>query len=146
MARFRAGAGPCRAVIEYFPAVRGVHVVAALTSGALFLLRGAAMWRGSGWGMAAPVRRLSYAIDTVLLAAALALAGGLRLVPFADRWLTTKLALVVLYVVLGSLALKRAPTPSARRACLLAALLAYAAILVVARDHGAARWALAAGR
>ena len=91
------------------------------------------------------MRWTSYAIDTVLLAAAVTLAGGLRLVPFADRWLTTKLALVVLYVVLGSLALKRAPTPSARRACLLAALLAFVAVVVVARDHGAARWALAAG-
>jgi uncharacterized membrane protein SirB2 len=137
--------GRCSTVIEYLPSVRALHVAAALTSGALFALRGLAMWRGTSLGMAAPVRWTSYAIDTVLLAAAITLACWLRLVPFVDRWLTTKLALVILYVVLGSLALKRAPTPAARRLCLGLALLAFVAVYLVARDHGAARWALAAG-
>jgi uncharacterized membrane protein SirB2 len=130
-------------VIEYFPSVRSVHVAAALTSGALFALRGLAMWRGSGVGMSAPVRWASYAIDTILLAAAVALAYWLQLVPLVDRWLTTKLALVVLYVVLGSLALKRAPTRATRRLSLVLALLVFLAVYLVARDHGAARWALA---
>jgi uncharacterized membrane protein SirB2 len=130
-------------VIEYFPSVRSVHVAAALTSGALFALRGVAMWRGSGVGMSAPVRWASYAIDTILLAAAVALAYGLQLVPLVDRWLTTKLALVILYVVLGSLALKRAPTRATRPLCLVLALLVFLAVYLVARDHGAARWALA---
>jgi uncharacterized membrane protein SirB2 len=132
-------------VIEYFPSVRSVHVAAALTSGALFALRGLAMWRGSGVGMSAPVRWASYAIDTILLAAAVALAYWLQLVPLFDRWLTTKLALVVLYVVLGSLALKRAPTRATRRLSLVLALLVFLAVYLVARDHGAARWALADG-
>lgn len=125
--------------------MRSVHVAAALTSGALFALRGLAMWRGSGVGMSAPVRWASYAIDTVLLTAAVALAYWLHLVPFVDRWLTTKLALVILYVVLGSMALKRAPSPGARRLCLVLALLAFLAVYLVARDHGAAHWGLAAG-
>jgi uncharacterized membrane protein SirB2 len=129
---------------EYFVSVRSLHVAAALTSGALFALRGLAMWRGSSLGMSAPVRWTSYAIDTVLLAAAVTLAYGLRLVPFADRWLTTKVALVVLYVVLGSLALKRAPTSATRRLSFGLALLTFLAVYLVARDHGAARWALAA--
>jgi len=133
-------------MIDAFPIVRAVHVTAALTSGTLFLMRGVAMWRGSGWGLSAPVRWLSYAIDTVLLAAAVALAYTLHLVPLADRWLTTKLVLVVLYVVLGSLALRRAPTRLARRICLVAALAVFVTVYLVARDHGAARWALAGGR
>lgn len=132
-------------MIEYFPSVRAVHVAAALASGALFALRGLAMWRGSSLGMSAPVRWASYAIDTILLAAAVTLAHGLHLVPFVDRWLTTKLALVVLYIVLGSLALKRAPTRAARRLSLVLALLVFLAVYVVARDHGAVRWDLADG-
>jgi uncharacterized membrane protein SirB2 len=131
-------------VTEHFLSIRSVHVAAALASGGLFLLRGIAMWRGSSLGMAAPVRLTSYAIDTVLLGAAVLLASMLHRVPLVDRWLTTKLGLVVLYVVLGSLALKRAPTPRARRACLLAALLVFATIVVVASDHGAVHWGLAA--
>lgn len=127
-------------MIEHFGEIRALHVAAALASGALFLLRGLAMWNGSGLGMAAPVRYLSYAIDTVLLGAAVALATLLQRVPFADRWITAKLALVVLYVVLGSLALKRAPTPRARRLCLVAALVTFVAIYLVARSRGVTWW------
>ena len=137
--------GP-RRVIEHFVTIRVVHVAAALASGLLFLLRGVAMWRGSAWAGSARVRWLSYAIDTLLLVAAVVLATMLRLVPLVDARLTTKIGLVALYIVLGSLALKRAPTMRARRICLVGALLVFAAILVVARDHGAVHWALAAIR
>ena len=128
-------------VLEHFEQIRTLHVAAALGSGSLFLLRGLAMLAGSGLGMAAPVRYLSYAIDSVLLGAAIALATMLRLVPLVDPWITAKVGLVVLYVVLGSMALKRAPTPGARRACLVAALLVFATIFAVARSHGAGAWA-----
>jgi uncharacterized membrane protein SirB2 len=132
-------------MIEHLAAARAVHVAAVLSSGTLFLLRGIAMWRGSGLGMSAPVRWLSYAVDTLLLAAAVTLAIGLQLMPFVDRWLTTKILLVTLYVVLGSLALKRAPTARLRRICLVAALLVFGLVYAVARDHGAVRWAIAGG-
>ena len=129
--------------MEHFGLVRTLHIVAALTSGTLFLLRGIAMWRGSSIGMSAPVRWLSVSIDTVLFAAAIALATWLGLVPLVDRWQTTKLLLVLLYIVLGSLALKRAPSRGARRLCLIAALLVYFAIYSVARNHGADLWSAA---
>jgi len=61
-------------VLEHFEQIRTLHVAAALGSGSLFLLRGLAMLAGSWLGMAAPVRYLSYAIDSVLLGAAIALA------------------------------------------------------------------------
>lgn len=77
----------------------------------------------------------------MLLTAAIALATMLQRVPLRDPWITTKVGLVLLYVVLGSLALKRAPTPLARRLCLVAALLTFALIYAVARSHGAATWA-----
>jgi uncharacterized membrane protein SirB2 len=132
-------------VIEHFEGIRALHVGAALASGTLFLMRGLAMWNGSRLGMAAPVRYLSYAIDTVLLGAAVALATMLQRIPLADRWLTTKLALVVLYIVLGSLALRRAPTARARRACLVAALLVFAAIYLVARSRASGWWVATGG-
>jgi uncharacterized membrane protein SirB2 len=131
------------ALIEHFNEIRALHIGAALASGSLFLLRGLAMWNGSRLGMAAPVRYLSYAIDTLLLGAAVTLATLLHRVPPADRWLTTKIALVLLYVVLGSLALKRAPTPRARRLCLVAASLAFGAIYLVARSRTADWWVAA---
>jgi len=55
--------------------------------------------------------------------------------PFAQLWLTVKIALVVLYVILGSFALKRGRTPRARLACLIAALLVYGMIVSIAWTH-----------
>jgi uncharacterized membrane protein SirB2 len=128
-------------VIEYYEQIRILHVAAALASGGLFALRGVAMWVGSPRGMAAAVRYLSYAIDTLLLGAAVSLATLLQRVPLVDRWITTKIVLVLAYIALGSLALRRAPTLRARRASLIAALLTFAAILWVALHRGATFWA-----
>ena len=54
---------------------------------------------------------------------------------FANGWLAVKLVLLVAYVVLGSLALKRARTPRARAACFCAALLRIRLHVGVARTH-----------
>ena len=62
--------------------------------------------------MAAPLRYLSYTIDTVLLTAAMMLSSILRMYPFVHSWLTAKVVLLVVYVVLGSFALKRGRTAS----------------------------------
>lgn len=126
---------------ELYPTIRLLHIAAVAMSGGLFFVRGLGVAGGAAWAMAAPLRYLSYAIDTVLLGAAVTLATLLHRVPLADRWLTTKVALVVLYVVLGSLALKRAPSARARRLCLVAALATFGAIFLVARSRGAAWWA-----
>ena len=85
--------------------------------------------------MAWPVRYLSYTIDTVLLTGALMLATVLRQYPFVHAWLTVKVLLLVVYVVLGSLALRYAPTRRTPIACGVSALLVYLAIISVARAH-----------
>ena len=86
--------------------------------------------------MAAPLRYLSYSIDSALLTAALMLLVVLKLNPFTTGWLLTKLVLLVIYIVLGTLALKRAPTPRARWICYFAALAVFA--LVVSAGGGIA--------
>jgi uncharacterized membrane protein SirB2 len=85
--------------------------------------------------MAAPLRYLSYTIDTVLLTAALMLLTALKLNPFVVPWLSVKLALLVVYVVLGSLALKRARTRRSRAAFYVAALATFGFMYFVARAH-----------
>ena len=92
--------------------------------------------------MAAPVRFASYTIDTVLLTAALMLLTMLPAAMFANGWLTTKLILVVVYVVLGTLALKRGRTTRARAICYLAALFAFGTIIGIALAHHPLGWLL----
>lgn len=122
-------------MIEFYPQIKAVHIAAVMASGMLFLLRGAAVQLGAPWAMAAPLRYLSYSIDTVLLTAALMLATILHQYPFAHGWLTAKVLLLVCYVVLGSLALKRGRTPAMRTSCWIAALLVYLFIVSIARAH-----------
>jgi uncharacterized membrane protein SirB2 len=122
-------------MIEFYLQIKSVHVAMVITSGLLFALRGAAVLAGMRWAMAAPLRYLSYAIDTTLLTAALMLLTALKLNPFVVPWLAMKLTLLVLYVVLGSLALKRALSRGARAAFYVAALATYGFMYFVARAH-----------
>lgn len=122
-------------MIEFYPQIKLIHIVAVLTSGFLFLFRGAALHAGHTWAMAPALRYLSYSVDTVLLTAALILATLLHQYPFVHGWLTTKVLLLVVYIVLGTFALKRGATRRIRMLCWLAALLVYGFIISVARAH-----------
>ena len=127
-------------MIEFYPQIRAVHISAVLASGTLFALRGAGVLRGMRWPLAAPLRYLSYSIDTTLLTAALMLVAMLPAAVFANHWLTVKLGLLVLYVVLGSFALKRGRSAGVRAICFAAAVAVYIFMFGVARTHQPFGW------
>lgn len=128
-------------MIEFYAQIKAVHILCVLLSGALFALRGSLVLVGrDGVAHWAPVRYLSYAIDTALLTVALMLLTILPGAVFANGWLTVKLMLLALYVALGMLALKRARTPRLRLAFYLAALLVYVNMLGIARLHHPFGW------
>ena len=129
-------------MIEFYPAIRHVHILAVILSGSLFALRGIGMLMQSRWHQAPGVRYLSYSIDTVLLTAAMLLVVILPAAMFANHWLSVKLVLIVVYVVLGVFALRRGRTTRIRTACYFAALLAFAAIVGIARAHHPLGWLL----
>lgn len=134
-----AAAGPDSltrmALIDYYLPVKQAHIGLVTASGLLFALRGAAVQTGQPWAMQRPWRLLSYAIDSGLLAAALLLWAMLRIDPLAQAWLGTKLLLLGVYIVLGSLALKRGRTPAGRRVAYVAALATYGFMATVALAH-----------
>jgi len=121
-------------MIEFYPQIKLVHIAAIVCSGALFFLRGSSALAGLRWPMAAPVRYLSYTVDTVLLTAALMLLTILPGALFANGWLLVKVVLVVTYVVLGALAMRCKRTRT-RVAMFVLALLTYAQIYAIARAH-----------
>ena len=112
-----------------------MHVAAVIASGSLFAIRGMGVLAGASWPMFAPLRYLTYTVDTVLLTAALMLATLLHQYPFVHAWLTVKVLLLVMYIVLGTFALKRGRTRQARASCFVAAVLVYLFIVSVARAH-----------
>jgi uncharacterized membrane protein SirB2 len=128
-------------VLAYYLQIKWVHIAAVIASGSLFALRGLLLQLGAGgFAMAWPLRFLSYAIDTVLLTAALMLFTLLPHAMFANGWLATKLLLLPVYVVLGSFALKRGRTPRVRTASWCAALFVYATMVGIARAHHPLGW------
>lgn len=80
-------------------------------------------------------RFCSYVIDSALLGAAVFLATMLHQYPFVDAWLTVKVVLLVVYIALGMLALRRGHTLHTRTVYFFAALLTYGFIVSVAITH-----------
>ena len=122
-------------MIELYPQIKHAHIGLVMVSVALFALRGAAVQAGMRWPRARPVRLASYAIDTGLLAAGLWLVAILPGGFFANGWLTAKLVLLVVYVVLGVFAMRRARSRIGRALCYVAALATFAMIYGIARAH-----------
>jgi uncharacterized membrane protein SirB2 len=129
-------------MLEFYPQIRYIHILAVTLSGSLFAVRGLGILMGMRWPQWAVVRYASYTIDTVLLTAALMLLTILPGAMFGNGWLTLKVLLVVVYVVLGVYALRRGRTPRVRAACYLLALFVFFWIVGIARMHHPAGWLL----
>lgn len=105
-----------------YPLLKSLHIALVSASLSLFASRGLAVLWGARWPMQRVVRRASVLIDSALLAAGGGLWWMLQLNLTQHAWLLTKLILLVVYVLLGTWALKRAPTPAAKALCLALAL------------------------
>ena len=85
------------------------------------------------------VRVAPHIIDTVFLVAGLALAGMLG-AGAAAPWLYTKIALLVVYIVVGTYAIKRGSTPLHRGVAAIIAVLIFIYIVGIALTHNPASW------
>lgn len=120
---------------DYYSQIKSVHVHAIGLSFAIFFLRGLLMLMHSKFTHHVALRYASYTVDTVLLAAALMLSAMLHQYPFVHAWLTAKVLLLLAYIVLGVLALRRARSRQAQILAFIAACLVFAMIYAVARAH-----------
>jgi len=120
----------------WYTALRHIHMTSVALSGVFFLVRAIAVnLAGAGWPRLRPVRMGSYAIDTVLLASAIALTVVTGQYPFADSWLTVKVALLVVYIALGIIALRPARPAPVRLVATVAAVTVFLFIVTVARTQ-----------
>ena len=93
-----------------YAALKLVHVGSAALSIAGFVGRGFLMLQAAPLLQTRFVRVAPHVVDTVLLASALGLAWTSRQYPVRQGWLTAKVAGLLAYVVLGSIALKHGRT------------------------------------
>ena len=119
-------------LIEHYAALRHLHLTMVGASVAWFALRAFASLAGARWPLALWARATSWVVDTALLAGGASLWVALQLNPLADTWLGTKLALLVAYVGLGTMALRRSRGAATRVAWTVAALGCYGYMAMVA--------------
>jgi uncharacterized membrane protein SirB2 len=132
--------GTTAVLSQYFSQIREVHIGCVALSGCLFFIRGSLHLAGYAIANHSILRVSSVLIDTVLLSAAVLLTLIVRQFPLTDGWLTMKLVLLLVYIVLGSLALKRARRRRTQAIAFAAALLTYLAIIGVAVTHSPLSW------
>ena len=113
-------------------ALKHLHVTCVVISGLGFCLRGWWMLSGSPLLQARLTRVVPHVVDTLLLGSALIMAWLSGQYPFAQNWLTAKFIGLVVYVLCGTMALKRGKTPRQRLVFLVLALVAFAYIVSVA--------------
>ncbi len=122
-------------MLESYVPILILHMTAAVLSPVLFSLR---VWRrlrdldpAQGW-----LRVTPHVVDTLLLAAGVALALIIGEYPFVNGWLTAKLLALIAYIGVGHVAVRRARTRGGRVGAWLAglALILYIFAVAVSRD------------
>ena len=127
-------------MIAFYPQIKHIHIVIAVLSGSLFAVRGGFALAGARRPQSLPVKWVSYAIDTALLTAAMMLLTILPWTMFANGWLLAKVCLIVVYVVLGVMAMRPHRLPRERARYYAAALIVFASIYGIARAHHPLGW------
>lgn len=110
-------------------ALKHFHMGCAVLSGAFFLVRGMWMLGDSALLKAKIVRIAPHIIDTALLASAIGLAVWSRQSPGQHGWIAAKIVALVVYIVLGTVALKRGKTKPVRALAFVLALMTFAYIV-----------------
>lgn len=123
-----------------YPGLKIIHVSCAAASYLLFVTRGVWMMRKSDLLQQRWVRIVPHVIDTVLLASAIALTVILREYPLTHGWLTAKVSGLIVYIALGTAALKRGRTLRGRVAAWIAAQLVFMYIVAVAVTRNPMPW------
>lgn len=120
--------------------IKHLHVTAAVLSIAFFTIR--AYWSVTGSGMLQWrfVKIAPHIVDTVLLACGVILAFMLGSAGW-QPWIWAKLIALLLYIGVGTIAIKRGKTPAARGFAALLAMAVFFYIVGVAIRHNPLSWA-----
>jgi len=115
--------------------LKHLHLGTIALTLALFILRGVWMMADSPRLRARWVRIIPHLNDSLLLASGISLAVLTQQYPLVHGWLTAKFFALILYIVLGAIALKRGKTRAQRIAAWVAALLVFGYMVAVAITH-----------
>lgn len=123
-----------------YPATLHAHIALVVLSVGLFAMRWVGVLAGGRWPMQRRTRVVSMVFDTALLCAGATLWWLLNLHPLQQPWLGTKLILLMLYIVLGTFALKRARRWVSKLLFGLLALAVVAQMVAIAQTRNPLGW------
>lgn len=116
------------------------HIVCAITTISGFVLHSYWMLTESELLQRKLTKIAPHVIDTLFLASGIAMLVQLSLNPFTEAWLVAKFAGLIVYILLGTIAIKRGPTLQIRVIAAIAAIAVFAYIGGVALTHSVASW------
>jgi uncharacterized membrane protein SirB2 len=119
---------------DFYLPLRSAHMTCAALSILGFVIRYIWMLRESALLQKRAVKIVPHIVDTLLLLSAIGLVGVVGFGPNA-AWLSAKIVGLIAYIVLGTLALKRGRTKTARAVFGLLAIIVFAFVASVARTH-----------
>jgi len=117
-----------------------VHMITGIVTICGFILRGYWMMAQSDKLQLKFTRIAPHIIDTLFLLSGIALVWMLHLNVFSESWLLAKFAGLIVYIVLGTFAIKRGATLQIRIIAFVGALAVFAYIVGVALAKSPASW------
>ena len=117
--------------------LKSIHIFTAILSISGFFIRGIWMIQSSDFLKLRWVKITPHVIDTVLLLSAIALVVITSQYPGSLSWLNAKIAGLIVYIVLGSIALRYGKTKQIRVYAWCLALITFAYIVSVAYSKSA---------
>ncbi|MFM2477087.1 SirB2 family protein [Celerinatantimonas sp. MCCC 1A17872] len=119
-------------MMSTFHSLVNIHIASAIVSIVGFVWRWQLALRSSAVLQNKAVKILPHIIDTILLVSGIWLCVLIEEYPFVEAWLTAKLVLLIVYIGLGTVAIKRAKNNRQRMLCGILAIIVFAAIAVIA--------------
>ena len=112
--------------------IKKLHILCVMLTFISFSMRGVWMIQESHWLQQRLVKIVPHIIDTALLFSGITLAIIIHQYPGTHTWLTAKLLALLLYIIIGSIALKRGKTKTVRIIAFLGALAVFFYLVTVA--------------
>ncbi|HEB57515.1 MAG TPA: regulator SirB [Gammaproteobacteria bacterium] len=88
---------------ELYSLIKLIHISTVSFTGFYFIIRGLSQFNHYQWYRKRWARRISQYNDTVLLLSGISMAVIIEQYPFVNSWLTAKLFLLLVYILLGML-------------------------------------------
>ena len=120
--------------------MKNLHMAFAILSITGFVLRGYWMMRSSVLNEHRLTKIAPHVIDTLFLVTGIAMVVNLQLAVLQNNWLLAKFAALIVYIVLGAIALRRGRTLKVRAIAFAGALLAFTYIVNTALTKSPIPW------